>query len=326
MSRPLRISFNNAVYHITARGNRKEKIFYSNDDRRVFLQKMDQTFLKYSFICYAYCLMDNHYHLFIKTSLANINQGMHYLNASYANYFTAKYKTNGPLFQGRYKSLLVDEDNYALTLSTYIHLNPLRAGITKNLDEYTWSSLLDYLGKREKELKKLDTQFILTRLHNNLTRARPIYKRYLLENLSMDFPVKDIYRGIALGKESFIKKIESKIKAIGEKREIQTTKYQDSYSPEEIIQKASQAFNLTKGEVLKKQRGNLYRQISLYLLKRYSSLSLKEVGKIFDMDYTAVSQATRRFEDRIIKDNKIRTMLNSVLELLKDKEMSNVKT
>jgi len=134
----------------------------------------------------------------------------------------------------------------------------------------------------------------------------------------MDFPVKDIYRGIALGKESFIKRIESKIKLVGEKREIQTTKYFNSYSSEEIIQKVSQAFNLTKGEVLKKQRGNLYRQITLYLVKRYSSLSLKEIGKIFGMDYTAVSQATRRFEDKIRKDNKIRIMVNSVLELLKN--------
>ena len=277
---------------------------------------MDQTFLKYCFLCYAYCLMDNHYHLFIKTSRGNLSQGMHYLNASYANYFVAKYKINGPLFQGRYKSLLVDEDNYALALSSYIHLNPLRAGLSKKLDEYTWSSLLDYLGKRKKELKKLDTQFILTQLHNNLTQSRAIYKRYILENLTMDFPLKDIYRGIALGKESFIKRIESKIKSIGEKREIQTTKYGYSYSPEEIILKVSQAFNLTKGEVLKKQRGNLYRQITLYLVKRYSSLSLKEIGKIFDMDYTAVSQATRRFEDKIKKDNKIRTKLDSVLELL----------
>jgi len=326
MSRPLRISFDNAVYHITARGNRKEKIFYSDEDRKVFLQKMGQTFLKYSFLCYAYCLMDNHYHLFIRTSSGNISQGMHYLNASYANYFAAKYKTNGPLFQGRYKSLLVDEDNYALTLSSYIHLNPLRVGVAKKLEEYTWSSLLDYLGKRKKELKKLDTQFILAQLNTNLTQSRTIYKRYLLENLTRDFPVKDIYRGIALGKESFIKKIESKIKAIGEKREIQTTKYGYSYSPEEIIQKVSQAFNLTKGEVLKKQRGNLYRQITLYLVKRYSSLSLKEIGKIFDMDYTAVSQAVKRFGDRTRKDNKIRIMVNSVLGLLKDKEMSNVKT
>jgi REP element-mobilizing transposase RayT len=318
MSRPLRISFDNAVYHITARGNRRDKIFYSDGDKKIFLQKMDQTFLKYSFLCYAYCLMDNHYHLFIKTPLSNISQGMHYLNASYANYFTAKYKTNGPLFQGRYKSLLVDEDNYALALSSYIHLNPLRAGLTKNLEEYTWSSLLDYLGKRKKELKKLDTQFILTQLHNNLTQSRAIYKSYILENLTMGFPVNDIYRGIALGDETFIKKIESKIKAVGEKREIQTTKYFNSYSSEVIIQKVSQAFNLNKGEVLKKQRGNLYRQITLYLVKRYSSLSLKEIGRIFDMDYTAVSQAVRRFEDKIKKNNKKRTMVNSVLELLKN--------
>jgi REP element-mobilizing transposase RayT len=318
MSRPLRISFNNAVYHITARGNKKEKIFYSDDDKRIFLQKTDQAFIKYSFCCYAYCLMDNHYHLFIKTPLGNISQGMHYLNASYANYFTAKYKTNGSLFQGRYTSLLVDADNYALTLSSYIHLNPIRAGLAKNLNEYTWSSLLDYLGERKKLLKKLDTQFILVQLNTNLTQSRTIYKRYLLENLNMDFPVKDIYRGIALGKESFIKKIESKIEAVGEKREIQTTKYQDSRSPEEIIQKVCQTFNLNKEKVLKKQRGNLYRQITLYLVKRYSSLSLNEIGKIFDMDYTAVSQATRRFEDKIREDNKIRIMVNSVLELLKN--------
>ncbi|MCK4240463.1 MAG: chromosomal replication initiator DnaA, partial [Candidatus Atribacteria bacterium] len=105
---------------------------------------------------------------------------------------------------------------------------------------------------------------------------------------------------------------------VGEKREIQTTKYFNSYSSEEIIQKVCQTFNLNKGEVLTKQRGNLYRQITLYLVKRYSSLSLKEIGKIFNMDYTAVSQATRRFEDKIRKDNKKRIMVNSVLELLKN--------
>lgn len=138
------------MYHITARGNRREKIFHSDNDKKAFLQKMDQSFIKYAIGCYAYCLMDNHYHLFVKTAQANLSQGMHYLNASYANYFTAKYKTIGPLFQDRYKSLLVDEDNYALILSCYIHLNPLRAGISKNIGEYAWSSLPDYLGRRKK--------------------------------------------------------------------------------------------------------------------------------------------------------------------------------
>jgi REP element-mobilizing transposase RayT len=188
MSRPLRISFYNVVYYITARGNRRDKIFYSDNDKKIFLQKMDQTFVKYVICCYA-------------------------------NYFADKYKTIDPLFQGRYKSLLIDADNYAFTLSCYIHLNPLRAGITKSIDEYPWSSLPDYLGQRKKEIC----------LH------------------------------IALGKKSYIKKIEERIKTIGEKREIQTTKYHDVYSPQKIIIKVSRAFNLTKESVLKKQRGNLYR-------------------------------------------------------------------
>jgi len=110
------------------------------------------------------------------------------------------------------------------------------------------------------------------------------------------------------------------MKAIREKREIQTTKYPDAYSPQEIIIKVSQVFNLTKESVLKKQRGNLYRQIALYLVKSYSSLSLKEIGKIFDMDYTAVSQGARRFENSIKEDGKIRKKLESVLELLHSNE------
>ena len=185
---------------------------------------MDQTFIKYAICCYAYCLMDNYYHLFIKTPHANFSQGMHNLNASYANYFAAKYKTIGHLFQGRYKSLLIDADHYALTLSCYIHLNPLRAGITKSIDEYPWSSLTDYLGQRKKELKQLNIQFILTQFDNHLTRSNTLYKRYILESLTLPFPQKEVYRHIALGKEDYIKIIEFKMKAIGEKREIQTTK------------------------------------------------------------------------------------------------------
>jgi len=316
MSRPLRIQFDNAVYHITARGNRREKIFYSDSDKKTFLQKMDQTFIKYAFLCYAYCLMDNHYHLFIKTSHSNISQGMHYLNASYANWFAAKYRTHGPLFQGRYKSLLVDEDNYALTSSCYIHLNPLRSGISKNIGEYPWSSLPDYLGRRKKELKKLDRQFILSQLDKNLPQSYILYKKYLLENLTLNLPKKDIYQNIALGKESYLKKIEAKIKAIGEKREIQSTKFQDAYSPEEIIIKVSQVFNVAHEKVLKKQRGNLYRQITLYLVKNYTSLPLKEIGRIFDMDYTAVSQAVRRFKENMKQDDKVRRKLESVIKLL----------
>ena len=101
MARPLRLAFEDAVYHITVRGNRREDIFYTDKDRTVFLEKLNETSNKYSFICYAYCLMDNHYHLFIKTPNANISKGMHYLNASYTNWFKAEHDISGVIFQGR---------------------------------------------------------------------------------------------------------------------------------------------------------------------------------------------------------------------------------
>jgi len=115
---------------------------------------MNETFLKYSFICYAYCLLGNHYHLFLKTPKANLNQGMHYLNANYANYFSAKYRLSGPLFQGRYKSILVDQDEYSLVLSSYIHLNPYRAKI-EDWPNYPASSLPVYLGRRKSIIENL---------------------------------------------------------------------------------------------------------------------------------------------------------------------------
>src|SRR3990170_295419 len=112
MVRPLRLTYENATYHITTRGNRRENIFYSDKDKAVFVEKMNETFSKYSFTCYAYCLMDNHYHLFIKTPHAKISEGMHYLNASYTNWFKAEHKIVGVVFQGRYKSILVEIDRH----------------------------------------------------------------------------------------------------------------------------------------------------------------------------------------------------------------------
>jgi len=166
MARPLRISFENAFYHITARGIRRENIFYSDRDKHAFIDKMNETFEKYSFICYAYCLMDNHYHLFIKTPFANISEGMHYLNTSYANWFRAKYKLVGSVFQGRYKSIIVDGDSYAVVISAYIHLNPVRAGIVEYPGNYHFSSFLDYVGKRSPVVKRLDVSFILSKFAN----------------------------------------------------------------------------------------------------------------------------------------------------------------
>ena len=298
MARPLRLSFENAVYHITARGNRKEPIFYQNEDRKVFLDKIKETFLKYSFGCFAYCLMDNHYHLFLRTLYPNISEGMHYLNTSYTNWFKARHKVVGVLFQGRYKSLIVDENRYCVHLSAYIHLNPYRAGIVEDLREYPWSSYPDYIG-REASPVELDTSLVLGQFDNDLETARRKYETYVIENRMMESPAKESYKGIALGGSEFLQSIKERIEGIGNKREVPETKDARAYTAEEIIQKVMDEFSIGREEIFKKKRGNFFRNMTLSLLKQFTSMSLKEIGELFQMDYAAVSQACKRYEEKV---------------------------
>jgi len=316
MVRPLRLSFENAFYHITARGNMREKIFHSDRDKEVFLKKLKETLIKYSMICYAYCLMDNHYHLFIKTTQPNLSQGIHYLNSSYANWFRNKHQIIGPIFQGRFKSILVDADNYALILSAYIHLNPLRAGIVRQLEDYPWSSYLDYLNLRKPNIS--DPSFILKSIDNNTFNSIKSYREYVIEYQGMKDPIKKSYHHIALGSETFIERVKEKIKHKGQRREIPSTRSISKYDVETIITKMTQVLNIKSRMIFDKKRGNPNRSLAIYLIKRFTPLSLSKIGELFKMDYSAVSQAAKRFEQKTEMDNEIKEYMQKVITALKE--------
>ena len=287
MTRPLRLSFENAFYHITARGNRREDIFYSSRDKEIFLKRLKEMLIKYSMICYAYCLMDNHYHLFIKTNKSNLSQGIHYLNSSYANWFRNKHQIIGPLFQGRFKSILVDADNYALILSAYIHLNPLRAGIIRQIEEYPWSSYLDYLNLRKSNIS--DPSFVLNLIDNNTFKSIKKYREYIIQYQDIKDPLLQSYHHIALGSEPFIERIRKKIEGLGRRREIPSIRTISKYDVDIIIIKMIQVLNIKRRMIFYKKRGNFYRSLAIYLIKRFTPLSLSEIGELFKMDYSAVS-------------------------------------
>lgn len=136
MARPLRIMYAGAFYHVTARGNERKKIFLSHIDYEKFLSYLTDAIHKYGVALHAFVLMANHYHLIVETPKANLSAFMHVLNSAYTTYFNLKRRRSGHLFQGRYKALLVDKDHYLLELSRYIHLNPVRAGITEKPEDY----------------------------------------------------------------------------------------------------------------------------------------------------------------------------------------------
>ena len=131
MSHPIRIEFPDALYHVTARGDRREDIFDDDQDRQTFLATLEQVINQFNWTCYAWCLMDNHYHLLIQTPDGNLSKGMRQLNGVYTQASNRRHRRVGHLFQGRFKAILVDRDAYLLELARYVVLNPVRAGMVK---------------------------------------------------------------------------------------------------------------------------------------------------------------------------------------------------
>ena len=138
MSRPLRVEYPGAFYHVINRGNNQEKIFKNDRDREKFLEYLEKANERFSIIIHTYCLMSNHFHLLVGTPDANLSQAMQWINVSYATYFNRKRGRAGHLFQGRFKAILIDADEYLKHLSRYIHLNPVRAKLVSGPSEYQW--------------------------------------------------------------------------------------------------------------------------------------------------------------------------------------------
>jgi len=149
MARPLRINCPGAFYHVTCRGNEQKNVFKSKLDREKFFEYLDSATQRYDAVIHAFCLMSNHYHLLIETPSGNLPQIMRHINGAYTTYFNVKRARSGHLFQGRYKAILVEIDEYAKELSRYIHLNPVRAKMVKTPEEYEWSSYQFYIGKKK---------------------------------------------------------------------------------------------------------------------------------------------------------------------------------
>jgi REP element-mobilizing transposase RayT len=172
MARPLRITYPGAFYHVTSRGNERKAVFKSNRDREKFLEYLESATWRYNGVMHAYCLMDNHYHLLVETPSGNLPEIMRHINGAYTTYFNIKRARSGPLFQGRYKAILVDVDEYAKELSRYIHLNPVRAKMRSRPEEYRWSSYRSYIGDR-KPPEWLYRDFIL----DYFAEAKPVAEK-----------------------------------------------------------------------------------------------------------------------------------------------------
>jgi putative transposase len=180
MSRLLRIEFAGVLYHVTARGNERHDIFFTDGDRHAFLETLEKVGRRFEWICHAYCLMSNHYHLLIETPQANLSRGMRHLNGVYTQCINRTHGRVGHLFQGRFKGILVQKEAYLLELARYIVLNPVRAGMVEEPKDWIWSSYRSTVGVTEKSAF-LTTDGLLSAFGRNRQSAITAFRRFVAE-------------------------------------------------------------------------------------------------------------------------------------------------
>ena len=204
MARPLRLEFANAVYHLTSRGNARQGIFFNDGDRELFLQTLAHVVSRYSWICHAYCLMANHYHLLVETPKANLSIGMRQLNGVFTQSFNRRHKRVGHLFQGRFKAVLVEKESYLLELCRYVVLNPVRVKGGTKTAAWKWSSYRATAGLASVP-EFLSTDWLLEQFGKNRRVAQKRYREFVRDGIT-NGPWDQLKGQIYLGSDKFIER------------------------------------------------------------------------------------------------------------------------
>ena len=327
MPRLLRKAYAGAKYHITVRGNARQRIFLDDRDRKRFLVQLQESLDQYGVILYAYVLMSNHYHLLIETPRGNVSSFMQRLNTAYSMYFRNRHKRAGHTLQGRFGGKLVGGDRYLLALTRYIHLNPVKIGTLAKrpkeervgyLRNYRWSSYRGYVEKKAQE-KMVDYRWRAL-VGGGEKAERKRYRAFVESMLWEDDEVlKAALRGsrYAVGDEGFVARIEDEVRR---ERERHGRRQSDIVWPseqmvnvEQIKDKVAEAFGCSEGDLCR--HGHVAgeaKSVAIGLACQLTGLSLREVGAAFGMTGAAAAYHARK----LARERKARSRVNGLVERL----------
>jgi len=272
MARPLRIEFPGAVYHVTSRGDGREDIYLSDIDREIFLKVLSQVVDRFGWVCHAWCLMTNHYHLMIETPKGNLSKGMRQLNGVYTQQFNRAHGRVGHVFQGRYKAILVEKEAHLLELSRYIVRNPVAAGMVKSVEDWAWSSYRS-TARLEPTPGFGYVSWILEQLGGRTLR----YIEYVDQALKEDAPLKPAKGSHVLGSEAFRRNAQKNIHPNSE-----TPRQQQHFA--RLSLKEIMGNDLERGEWMAKA----------YRLHGYT---MREIADVARVHYSLVSKAIKAWEE-----------------------------
>ena len=211
MARPLRIELAGGLYHVTSRGNGRNDIYLDDEDRKNWLGLLNEVCSRFNWVCHAYCLMTNHYHIVVETIEGNLSKGMRHLNGVYTQKFNRRHKRVGHVFQGRYKAILVEKDSYLLELSRDVVLNPVRAGMVNDAGDWPWSSYQAMIGQSP-VIKCLQTDWLLSQFGSERSQAMIQYEDFVRSGVGLASVWEELQNQIFLGNKNFVESMQCQIK------------------------------------------------------------------------------------------------------------------
>ena len=290
MSRPLRLEFAGALYHVTARGNAREDIFRDDEDRALFLDLAGREIAQQRWRLYAYCLMGNHYHLLIETAEPNLTRGMQRLNQVYTQRFNRRHRRVGHVLQGRYKAIVVDQDSYLKELIRYVVLNPVRAKMVRLPERWVWSSYRTTAG-----LSAAPPWLAVDEVRGQFGASRAAYRRFVAQGIGLPSVWEGLRGQMWLGDEQFRSKMQRRL---GVKRSADVSRAQREPArpnPGELLTEVAKAFGLARGAALDRRHAQAYRG-AVYLLRRVVNEPIGKVARRAGISAPRVSQIQAEVE------------------------------
>ena len=323
MSRPLRIQYPDALYHVMNRGRRGDEVFTEAEDYAAFIDLLKEIVDDYNVKVSAYCLMSNHYHLLVKTPDSNISRAMRHLNGVYTQRYNRIHHCDGPLFRGRYKAILVEADSYLLELLRYIHRNPLEANLVDNLQKYNWSSHKGYLSKAKK-WDWLHKRFALSLFSKDHAESIRLYKQFISQEVPDEINKILGRRKLppVLGTKKFMDRVKDLFFSDKSHEEIPEAKIL-APDPDKILEAVAKLYKVGMDDLLRSRRGyfNEPRNVAIYLTRRLRGDTLKVVGEVFGINKNStVSSSIDRVKYEMRRDKGIRLRVEKLIKIMSNSQ------
>jgi REP element-mobilizing transposase RayT len=272
MARPLRIEYDGAVYHVTARGNERKAIYKDDEDRRVFLHILAEVNKRFNWFCHAYCLMNNHYHLVIETPDGNLAKGMRQLNGVYTQAYNRRHRRVGHVFQGRYKAIVIEKESHLLEVCRYVVLNPVRAKAVEHPVQWKWSGYRATAGK-EKPHACLTAEWIVGQFGKKEREARKRYREFVEAGIGEHLWDKVKGQSI-LGEEDFITSLIGYVKGQRDIKEIpKEQRFVHRPALEEVFRQSVVKERNRKIRQAVEEHGYSHREVAAHLGIHYTTVS-----------------------------------------------------